>query len=157
MKLALTPLDPSWWVWFSTVALLALGLAGHDAAFLAAIALSIMQTAFYWHRHRSPRAIAVQIRLAYTLLLAVSYLPAMRWLYWLPAVGTTAMLVFGYCFLARCLSLLPWNRWEPLTFDLLRRSFFTAPRGGAARHSCGSDEGVCELEARIAEFTAASC
>jgi hypothetical protein len=38
---------------------------------------------------------------------------------------------FGYCTLARCLSLLPWNRSEPLSFALLRRTFLSRPVKGS--------------------------
>jgi hypothetical protein len=37
------------------------------------------------------------------------------WWYWLPCIGTWAQIIFGYCGVARMVSLLPWNRSEPLT------------------------------------------
>lgn len=156
MKLALMPREPTWWIWLITATLLATGLGGHPATFIAAIGLSIMQMTFFWHRHRSPIATSVQIRLAYTALLLLCLLPPLRWLYWLPTIGTFALLIFGYCLTARTISLLPWNRHEPLSASLLCRTFFTAPRGasiGRQMQTCGTDEGVCELEARIAETT----
>jgi hypothetical protein len=150
MKLALMPKEPTWWVWLVTVALLVAGLAGLSAGFLAAIALSAAQTLFFWRKHGSLTAIGVQIRLAYSLLLVMCFLPQLRWLYWLPTVGTMALLVFGYCLLARTLSLLPWNRNERMTLDLLRRTFMNAP--AVTMQSCGSEGGVCELEARVARL-----
>ena len=50
------------------------------------------------------------------------------------------------------LSLLPWNRSEPLSLGLLRRTFLSAPviRRGLVARACGDAEGVCELEARAA-------
>jgi hypothetical protein len=92
----------------------------------------------------------VQIRLAYTLLLVMCFIPPLRWLYWLPTLGTVALLAFGYCLMARTLSLLPWNRDERMTLDLVRRTFLNAP--AVTTQSCGSDGGVCELEARVARL-----
>jgi bacteriorhodopsin len=155
MKHALMPKEPTWWVWLVTTALLATGLVGHRSGFSAAIALSLAQTIFFWQRHRSLQPIGVQIRLTYTLMLAACLAPQLRWLYWLPTVGTSALLVFGYCLLARTLSLLRWNRTEALSFDLLRRTFLTAPvvtRAIRKPGGCGADGGVCELESRVASL-----
>jgi hypothetical protein len=52
-------------------------------------------------------AFPVQVRLAYTGLLLVSLWGPMNWLFWVPAIGTIAQVLFGYCTLARCLSLRP--------------------------------------------------
>jgi hypothetical protein len=40
---------------------------------------------------------------------------------------TLALVIFGYCPMARLLSLLPWNPYEPITMDLLRRTFRSRP------------------------------
>jgi hypothetical protein len=53
----------------------------------------------------------------------------LNWLFWLPAIGTPAQVLFGYCTLARCLSLMPWNRREPLSTELVRRTFLSAGQG----------------------------
>ena len=153
MKFYLMPKEPTWWVWLVNATLLALGLAGFAAAFLAAIALATGQCVFFIWRDRSLRSYAVQIRIAYVTLLMVSFAPPMRWLYWLPAVGTYALVFFGYCLAARTLSLMPWNRSQPLTAPLLRRTFFTAPVVGRPDHglpAAGCFGGVCEQESRVA-------
>jgi len=154
MKHALMPKEPSWWVWLMTVALLATGLAGIPTGFLAAVALAFAQAWFFLRRSGRMSDITVQIRFSYALLLSVCFIPQMRWLYWLPTLGTVARLVFGYCPMARTLSLLPWNRTEALSFDLLRRTFISAPavtRVGI-RSACGGENGVCELESRVASL-----
>lgn len=153
MRFALMPRTPVWWTWLVTVVLLATGLAGFTAGFLAAIAVSAAQTAFFWRKTGRVRAISVQIRLSYTLLLLVCYLPPFRVVYWLPAAGTIALLMFGYCLMSRLLSLLPWNRREPLSLDLIRRTLLRAPRVPDAGlwSACGEEGGVCELEARVAD------
>ena len=61
--------------------------------------------------------------MAYTGLLLVFLPGPMNWLFWVPAIGTVAQVLFGYCTLARCLSLLPWNRQEPFSWHLVWRSF----------------------------------
>jgi hypothetical protein len=45
-------------------------------------------------------------------------------------LGTTGMVLFGYCFLARTLSLLPWNRSVPLSMAMLQRTYFAPPCAG---------------------------
>lgn len=155
MKLMAMPRHVSWWIWTITAILLAVGLAGYPAAFVGAIVLSVVQTVVLIAKERSLAPISVQIRVTYTLLLIVCYLPHMRWLYWLPMVGTFALILFGYCLTARFLSLFPWNRSERFSFDLLRRTFLSAPVAGNVMQGLPSDGcpgGVCSLEARAAEF-----
>ena len=136
-----------------SAALLAVGLAGWPVCFLAAIALSVGQCVFFLRTHRAFTPYAVQIRLAYTKLLAVCFVPGLRWLYWLPMLGTFALVLLGYCLMARVLSLAPWNRRECLTANLLHRTFCTAPVAGRPEHGlpasgdCGNG---CEREAHIA-------
>lgn len=48
-----------------------------------------------------------------------------QWIHWVQLVGTSARVLIGYCFLARPLSLAPWKRWQPLTWTLLRRTYFS--------------------------------
>jgi membrane protein implicated in regulation of membrane protease activity len=66
------PKEPSWWVWLATATLLAVGLAGHTAAFVAAIGLSGVQSFVFLARHRSWVPYPMQIRVAYTLLLVMA-------------------------------------------------------------------------------------
>lgn len=156
MKLALMPRQLTWWIWLITLATMVVGLAGHHAAFITATVLTFAHSLLFWRRSGDFRAISVQIRFAYALLLAVSYLPQLRWLYWLSAIGAAAMLVFGYCLMGRMLSLLLWNRTEPVTLDLLRRTFLTAPviTRMQTASACGGLNGVCEMESRAASFAA---
>lgn len=154
MKFALMPRQITWWIWLITLTMIVVGLVGYTAGFVAATALTLAHTLLFWRKSGEFRAISVQIRFAYALLLAVSYIPQLRWLYWLAAIGASAMLVVGYCAMGRTLSLLPWNRGEALTLDLLRRTFLRAPVVARveARSACGGLNGVCELESRVASF-----
>jgi hypothetical protein len=51
-------------------------------------------------------------------------------LHWIQFVGTWALVLSGYCLMARVLSLLPWNRTEPLSAALVRRTLFSPPTRG---------------------------
>jgi hypothetical protein len=150
MKLYLMPHEPTWWVWLITALLLFAGFWGIPMAFVAAIVLSVIQTAVVLGLRREFRPYPVQIRLAYTLFMIVSFVPALRWFYWALGLGALALVIFGYCIMARFLSLMPWNRSAPFTLRLLARTFLTAPVMGRPDHGLafgGSDASVCELEA----------
>lgn len=151
--------DWTWWVWTITAVLLAIGLGGYTRAFIAAMAVTAGQGSVLLVRDRSPAAFSVQLRAAYLLLLLISYPPALRWLYWLPMVGTFALVIFGYCLLARVLSLLPWNNPEPYTLDRLRRTFLSAPdleRVKTNPAAVGCAGGLCTIEAQVAPPDAGS-
>lgn len=121
----------SWWYWAVTAVLLIVGLAGQVQAFYWAIALSAVQVIHFRLREGRFGAFPVQVRVAYTALLILALWPPMNWLFWVPAIGTPAQLLFGYCTLARCLSLLPWNRSEALTWHLVWRTFASRPVKGS--------------------------
>lgn len=147
MKLFLMPNRPTWWVWLLCASALAFGLAGYEAGYFAALLLALAQAGVFvicdgaW-------TFPVQIRVAYTLILLGGQIPGLRWLNWVPMAGTFGLVIFGYCPLARMLALCPWNRTEPLTLDLMRRTFLTRPRQGNLLH--GLPVQSCDLEARAA-------
>jgi hypothetical protein len=150
--LFIMPQDWTWWVWLVTACLLLVGLMGIPKAFFAALLLSITQSVLFLARERALKAFPVQLRLAYTLLLIICFFPPIRWLYWVPAVGTFALVIFGYCLTARALSLLPWNRAEPITTDLLCRTFLSRPRlmnRADSVSSAGNGGGLCSIEAQV--------
>jgi len=122
--------DISWWYWAATVPLLAAGLYGYAQAFYAAMALTAFQSVHYYLRERSFTAFPVQVRVAYLGLLLIAQWQPLYWIYWVQLIGTSAMVLFDYCFLARCLSLMPWNRKEPFSISLVLRTFFSAPVPG---------------------------
>jgi hypothetical protein len=150
------PGDWTWWTWTVTTTLLLVGLCGHPDAFLAAMGLTFLQTIVIYFREKKVSAFPVQLRLAYLALLALCHLPFMRWLYWLPTVGTFALVIFGYCLMARVLSLLPWNRREPLSGNLFRRTFLYRPdlsRLAGNPQATGCAGGLCSIEAQVARRT----
>jgi len=144
--------DWTWWAWSVTAVLLTIGVLGFPFAFLAAGGVTGLQAILMWIREGRFLAFPVQLRVAYGILLAICGIPSMRWLYWVPTVGTYALLIFGYCLMARVLSLLPWNRSEVLSFDLLLRTFTSRPslaRVAANKESAGCAGGLCTIEAQI--------
>lgn len=122
--------DVSWWHWAATIPLLAAHVAGYPGARLAAIGLCALVGGYFLLRLGRLRPYPVQVRAAYLGLLLCGMLPGMNWVYWVPLVGTTAMVVVGYCPLLRMLSIAPWNCAEPLSYSLLWRTFALEPRAG---------------------------
>lgn len=141
MKLLLMPKEPTWWIWLATVLSLGLGLAGFASGFVGACALSVAQAAWFLVKHRSLKPYPVQIRVAYAACLIAYLVPGFNWMFWIPVIGTMALLLFGYCLMARLLSLMPWNRQEAMNLALLRHTFLTPPIPGNVRH--GLPTGGC--------------
>lgn len=123
----------SWWYWLVIVAFLTAGVFGWPAGFLIAIGLAALQFMHFAIREHSITSFPVQVRFGYLLVLLLFFaLPDdVRWLYWLPVIGTWTTVLFGYCPLARIVSLLPWNRKEVFSFSLLKRTFLSAPVRGS--------------------------
>lgn len=122
--------DISWWYWFATVPMLIIGIAGITAGFYLAMGLTAFQVFHYLAKEKSIAAFPVQVRISYLLLLVTAQLPYMFWIYWVQIAGTSAMVLVGYCPLARILSLMPWNRTESFSLKLLFRTFFSRPVEG---------------------------
>src|SRR5918997_154367 len=133
--------DVKWWYWLATGVLLAAYLvAGLRAAIFAAIALTAVQLVHFAARERELAAFPVQVRAAYLGLLTIGLLPPLAFIHWVQLVGTWAMVLVGYCPLARMLSLLPWNRRQPLSVALVRRTFLSAPVRGSIVEAMGEPE-----------------
>lgn len=120
----------SWWYWLITVCLLTAGLTGWSNGFLLAIALTTVQLAHFFLRTRNVSDFPVQVRIGYLLLLLLAYPAPMQWIYWIPTIGTWAQVIFGYCTMARLVSLMPWNRREAFTWSLVNRTFLSRPVRG---------------------------
>jgi hypothetical protein len=122
--------DPSWLHWAATIPLLAGHIAGIDGCLEVAITLCVCMALAMWTRTRSVTAMPVQVRIAYAALLAIGTAPGMFWVYYVQLIGTTAMVLFGYCPLVRMLTLLPWNRPEPINGPWLMRLILAPAPGG---------------------------
>jgi len=122
--------EPSWWYWLVTAGLLTAGVTGNEIGFMLAIGLTVFQLVHFSLREGSIKAFPIQVRFWYLMLLIVAFPEPLRLIYWIPAIGTWAQVIFGYCTMARCVSLLPWNRSERFSLELLKRTFFSAPVRG---------------------------
>jgi hypothetical protein len=122
--------EVSWWYWLVTACLLTVGVAGYRIGFLLAIGLTVFQLIHFMIRERRVTAFPVQVRFWYLLLLLVTLPEPLQVVYWLPTVGTWMQVLFGYCMMARCVSLLPWNRTERFSGDLLMKTFVSRPVRG---------------------------
>lgn len=120
----------SWQYWLVTACLLTAGVAGHPIGFFLAIGLTVIQLIHFTIRERRIDAFPVQVRFWYLMLLLAALPEPLRIIYWVPTVGTWAQLIFGYCTMARCVSLLPWNRDERFSASLVARTFFSRPVPG---------------------------
>lgn len=76
----------------------------------------------------------VQVRIAYFVWVAAgTYVPYMLVLMYITLVGLFTNLFLGYCPLARLMYLMPWNRQEPFSLDLLVRVALSPPSKGKFR------------------------
>jgi hypothetical protein len=123
-----------WWYWAITTFLLVGVLAGYNECLQAVIALNIVQVGHFIYREKSVTAFPVQVRVVYLGMIFAAQAPYMTWIFWWQLIGTTAMISFGYCFLARLLSLLPWNRQESYSLDMVKRTFLTPPEKNNILH-----------------------
>jgi len=125
--------DIGWWYWLVTATLLTFGLFGNELGFLLAIGLTVFQLAHYIIREADVTSFPVQVRFWYLMLLVVAWIDPTQWLYWIPTIGTWAQIIFGYCTMARLVSLFPWNRQGSFTSDLLLQTFFSRPVKGSVK------------------------
>ncbi len=121
-----------------TVGLLGVGLTGWPTGIFLAIVLCVIQIAHVMGFTRDVTAFPVQVRVTYLIMLIAGLWEPFQWIHWLQLAGTSARVLIGYCLLARALSLAPWNRWQPLSFALIKRTFCSlhaaVPPCGAVFH-----------------------
>jgi hypothetical protein len=122
---------PTWWLWALLAALLIAGLLGYAAARYAAMAVAGLQAAAWLGRNRSLAHFPTQVRVAYAIWMAASLHPLLLPMLWIQAAGTTALILLGYCPLARLLLFLPFNRRVPLTLRRAARIVLHPPTNGS--------------------------
>ena len=123
--------DIGWWYWLVTVCLLTAALLGWSEGFIWAIALTAFQIVFYFYREKKISSFPVQVRIGYFLLLLVALPEPMHLIFWIPMIGTWAQVIFGYCTMARFVSIMPWNSKVPLSLISLKKTFLTRPIKGS--------------------------
>jgi len=124
-----------WVYWVITDLLLIVGVLIEPQALIWAIIFNVIQVIhFYW---LTPKILnfAVQVRLAYLLLLLLAMYPPLYFIFYLQIIGTTAMIVFNYCFLARFMSLMPWNKSQAYSIESFINTFFSKPVDGSVQQS----------------------
>jgi len=122
-----------WWLWLATVTLLATGLLMDRSALIGAILVAAVQVPLMAKRHGGLTSFAAQVRITYLCLLLLGLWDPLAIVHWIQLVGTLVVVLTDYCFLARCLSLLPANRRLPLTARLVARTFFSRPAASIVR------------------------
>ena len=137
MKLRLDYKDIGWWYWAASWCLIAAGLAGWKPGFLFVTALSAWQIVHFAFLEKSFITLPVQVRTGFFLLTLAGLWEPLSFIYWLPAAGLLARTTVNYCFMARVMSLMPWNRAQPFSFDLLRRVIFSPPVDGSILENRG--------------------
>ena len=125
--------DIGWWYWLVTAVLLTFGISGYELGFVLAIGLTVFQLIHFTIREAGITSFPVQVRFWYLMLLLFAWVEPLQWLYWIPTIGTWAQIVFGYCTMARLVTLFPWNREELFTVNLLKQTFFSRPVKGSVK------------------------
>lgn len=124
-----------WIYWAITDVFLILGVSVDPQFLYSAIALNVIQVLhFYWLTPQINH-FAVQVRIAYLLLLIAALYPPLFFIFYLQIIGTTAMVLGNYCFLARFMSIMPWNSTKDFSLDLVKETFFSKPVNGSVQHA----------------------
>lgn len=120
-----------WYLWLITWIGLLLGLF-NQRFYEIVVLFSAMQACLFLFLFNFRLSVfPVQVRIAYCIWVTVgTYVPSMKILLYITIIGLATNLFMGYCPLARMMYLLPWNRNEPFSIDLVRRVFFTPPVEG---------------------------
>ena len=125
--------DIGWRYWLVTAGLLTYGVLGNPIGFMLAIGLTVFQIFHFLIRERSITAFPIQVRFWYLLLLLVALPEPLQLIFWIPTIGTWAQIIFGYCAMARIVSLFPWNRSEKFSLALLKKTFYSRPVRGSIK------------------------
>jgi len=105
--------------WAVTAPLLAANLYGVGWALPLALGLCAVSISHYLAKLGSARPYRVQVRLGFLAVAGLALAPGLARILWVPLLGTTAQLLFGYCPMARLLDLMPWNRRDALSWRLV--------------------------------------
>lgn len=144
--------DPSWWHWAVTVPLLAGQLLDLPGCLAIATLVCLAMAGYFWLQVRGLHPMPVQVRLVYAAMLVIGTLPWMGWIHVVQFVGTSLMVLVGYCPLVRLLTLLPANRSQPLSREFLKRLAFEPAAGGLVDISRGEAAvpGSCSCSCSVA-------
>lgn len=148
--------DSNWWSWVALIALLAIrATTGRTEPILVAVAVcSTVAGIDLGLRNGNLRAMSVQIRIGYVLMLILGLLPMTGWLHAMQLVGTTVRVLCGYCLLERGLRMLPWNLGgEALTLSRAWAILAACPGAGGIVQF-GAEESPCSIGSTCDRFGA---
>ena len=129
-----TILNKVWIYWFVTDILLILDVTGWHYGLPLATALTVIQALHFYIETKSITSFPVQVRIAYGLLLAIAFWsPMYTIVLYFVILGTSAMVLFDYCFLARFMSLMPWNHNKKYSLSMIYRTFISKPVTGSVQ------------------------
>lgn len=119
-----------WYLFFTQLAVLYAAFVG-SAGLIAAVLLCVAQIVHFGLEDKNFFSFSCQIRFVLIGIFLAAMIGPLRWLVWIPAIGLTARLTVNYCLLARLMSLLPWNRKQPLSWALVKKTLFSPPVQGS--------------------------
>ncbi|MDH3712932.1 MAG: hypothetical protein OET44_03680 [Gammaproteobacteria bacterium] len=130
------------WYWLAVTAFLVTGLLYWEAALALCHLVCAARTAQLAIAARGFSTFAVQVNVVFVALVVAGNLFA-------PAVLFSAALLFagthaitGYCAIARLLALLPGNRFQPLSFALVKSTLCAPPMSGSILRQVAGDSDV---------------
>jgi hypothetical protein len=126
--------DYGWWYWLASTFCLWLAVTTYPAAYDFALLIAVVQLAHFNVAEGGLTKFPVQIRLGYLSFLLLAMPEGLQWLQWVPAIGTLARVLTGYCLMARMLMLLPFNRETTLSWRFVTEAFLTPPIRGSILH-----------------------
>jgi hypothetical protein len=151
--LYILPRSLSWWFWLAVVISLVCGITISTIGFLGAIFITYIQIMYFFIRDKGNISFAVELRFVFMLILIMAMMPRLHILFWISLAGTSALLLFGYCLLARILSLMPWHRKEKMSLSLLKQTFFSRPvinESELKKADCS--DGLCSISAQVPSY-----
>ncbi len=125
--------DMIWWYWLITDVLLIMEVSIGANGLALAIALTLVQVVHFYRIEGAVNGFATQVRIAYLLLLVLALWQPLYELLYLVIIGTSAMVLVNYCFLARFMSLMPWNHDQAYSWAMMRDTFFSKPVTGSVK------------------------
>lgn len=130
--------DYGWWYWLASTICLWLTVSFFSDAYYWALVIGVIQLFHFSFKEGGVFAFPVQIRIGYLAFLLLALPEGYEWVLWIPAIGTMARVLFGYCIMARMLMLLPNNRHVKLSWRFIKEAFLTPPVRGNIMHGLPS-------------------
>jgi len=119
----------AWWYWLATTFSLGAEMGGWPRSGWFAIGITVANMIHC--AIADGRSFPLQVRGTYLVMLVLGAWRPLFFLHVIQLIGTSALVIVDYCFLARCLSLLPWNRKGALDLQKLKATFLSPPVRGS--------------------------